>query len=661
MNASPVIDGFKYRPEIDGLRALAVLAVILFHAGLGLGGGYVGVDVFFVISGYLITSLILRELQIGKFRLIVFLERRLRRIMPAAVVAIFVTLVSGSFLLLPSDLEDLGYSAISQIIFSANIYFYKTTNYFAVASEEIPLLHTWSLAVEEQFYLIFPLVLMTTFKVAALRRRGPLLAIFCFGFLWSLAICVWGTQHYSTFTFFMLLTRAWELLLGAIVAVLPRLHARANFALVMDSMALVGLCAIVSACIVFNSNTPFPGIAALIPCVGAAVFIYATGHQTAPTLVSRVMSMRPLVFIGLISYSLYLLHWPLFAFTSYWTLNQAPLEIRLALVLIAFALAWLSYRYVETPFRRKSIGATRRELFKYAISGHLACLAIGVAAIMNVNYQSWLSPELLAIDSARIESRAVLANRTTLSDAKAGQLQRLGPPEPAPVSLLVWGDSLARVILPPILARAAANETAILSVWYSGSPPVRNYVPASEFSLGRDAPEFSEAVIASVKQKKIPNVLLAGWWSEYLRTAKTNGEKEAFLNSLLDTVKALRTEGAKVWLLQEVPHHQEDPLKALRIRKFLGPHYVAADWQATSQSHAKSCALLRENAARFAQAGATIIDASNYLFNNDQGVFKAEHNGLPLYYDRIHLTNGGAELIGDSFNVIFEKSISSTR
>ncbi len=583
----------------------------------------------------------------------------MRRIVPAAVVVILVTLVGGWFLLLPSDLEHLGYSALFQVVFSANVYFWETTNYFSGASDEMPLLHTWSLAVEEQFYLFFPLFLLAIFKVAKLRTRGALLAILCVGFISSLAICIWGTPRYSIFTFYMLPTRAWELVLGAMVAGLPRLDVRTSFEFLLDGIALVGLGAILAACFVFTEKTPFPGTAALLPCIGAAVFIYFTGQRAS--LGSRLMSARPLVLLGLISYSLYLWHWPLFAFATYWSLEPLVLEIRIGLVLIALLLAWLSWRYVETPFRRRKFGVQRRGMFTYGIGGQVACLTIAAAAVMNVNLRSWLPPELRAIDSAKAESSGALAERTTQADLQAGRLKRLGAIEPAPVSLLVWGDSLARVILPPIVTRASANETAIISVWYSGTPPVLDYVPPSEFSLYRDAPDFSRAVIELVERRGVSDVLLAGWWSVYLHSAKTSEEKEAFVSNLLDTIIALRDAGARVWILQEFPKHHQDPLKALRLSEVLGPDNPSVAWQATRQSHDTATAVMRENAGRIALEGAKIVDASQLLFDNDSGVFRVQYDGVPLYYDQIHLTKAGAEFIGESFDVIFDQSAPVTR
>ena len=211
--AAPLIQNFRYRPEVDGLRAVAVLAVVLFHAGLGFPGGYIGVDVFFVISGYLITSLIINDLEQGRFTLTNFWERRARRIIPALAAVVPATLIAGWFLLTPRDYADLGKSAACQSVFGANFYFWRTTlgGYFAGAADEMPLLHTWSLAVEEQFYLIVPLTLAGLFRIPGLRTRRVLFALFGAGILVSLLVSLYGVAHYRVAAFYLLPTRAWEL------------------------------------------------------------------------------------------------------------------------------------------------------------------------------------------------------------------------------------------------------------------------------------------------------------------------------------------------------------------------------------------------------------------------------------------------------------------
>ena len=211
----------RYRPEVDGLRAIAVMAVVLFHAGICLHGGFIGVDVFYVISGYLITALIARDLARGTFTLVGFWERRARRILPALIVVVLATLIAGGLLLLPADFVHLGKSAIAQAFFAANIYFCRNMGYFAAGTNQMPLLQTWSLAVEEQFYLFMPWLLMGLFYFPALRRRRSLVTILAIVAGLSFVTSVYVVATQPTKAFYLLPSRAWELLLGAIIAVSP--------------------------------------------------------------------------------------------------------------------------------------------------------------------------------------------------------------------------------------------------------------------------------------------------------------------------------------------------------------------------------------------------------------------------------------------------------
>lgn len=303
-----LIQNFRYRPDVDGLRAGAVLAVILFHAGLGFSGGYIGVDVFFVISGFLITSLIVSDLQEGKFRLANFWERRARRIIPALAVVVLGTLIAGWFLLLPREYAALGKSAACQSVFGANFYFYRTTlgGYFAGVADEMPLLHTWSLAVEEQFYLIVPLTFAAVFRFPRLRTRRVLLALFGAGILVSFLASLYGVAHYRIAAFYLLPTRAWELLVGSALAIFP-LTWMTKHRPTREILSFVGLAGILVPCWFYTGKTPFPGLAALPPCLGTALIIWSNsplGHATVPTSLSRLLATRPVVFVGLISSSI---------------------------------------------------------------------------------------------------------------------------------------------------------------------------------------------------------------------------------------------------------------------------------------------------------------------------------------------------------------------
>ncbi|MEI7732725.1 MAG: acyltransferase [Verrucomicrobiota bacterium] len=381
----PLIQNFRYRPEVDGLRAIAVLAVVLFHSGLGLPGGYIGVDVFFVISGYLITSLIINDLQQGKFTLANFWERRARRIIPALVTVVLATLIAGWFLLLPKDYVALGKSAACQSVFGANIHFWLTPvgGYFtAGTADEMPLLHTWSLAVEEQFYMIVPLTLAAIFRFPGLRTRRMLLAIFSTGILASFLVSVYGVAHHRSAAFYLLPTRAWELLLGSALAIFPSSWI-IRHRLTRESASYLGLAGILFACFFYTDTTPFPGLAALPPCLGTALIVWSNNRlagDSPPTSLGRFLATRAVVFVGLISYSLYLWHWPIFAFSKYYLAGEpCAFGYRIAMVALGLILAILSWRFIETPFRQKSVCGNRKSIFRFAVTALAISFAFGTA------------------------------------------------------------------------------------------------------------------------------------------------------------------------------------------------------------------------------------------------------------------------------------------
>ena len=340
-----------YRPDIDGLRAVAVLSVLLFHAGFGaFRFGFIGVDIFFVVSGYLISGLIFGEIKSGEFSFSSFYKRRIVRIIPALSVMTLFVLAFGVIRLFPSELMKLAKSALASATGTSNIFFFLHTNYFEDSAESSPLLHTWSLGVEEQFYLLMPSVLILL-KNASPTRRNILLSIL---FALSLVLSIYWSGQNPPAGFYLLPSRAWELLVGTLAAmrVVPPISRRSY----RETAAVLGLAAILLPGMFYDSSVPFPGIAALVPCLGAAVLIVSA--ESGPTFISRALSLRPVVFVGLISYSLYLWHWPLIVFQSFGRfLNTgiSPTVDRVLILPVAVVAATVSWRFVELPFRRVSV------------------------------------------------------------------------------------------------------------------------------------------------------------------------------------------------------------------------------------------------------------------------------------------------------------------
>lgn len=362
----------KYRSEIDGLRALAVLPVILFHAGFNtFSGGFVGVDVFFVISGYLITTILINELEAGNFSIVHFYERRARRILPALFLVMFACLPFAWFWLLPQDMKSFSQSLVAVSAFASNILFWRTSGYFDTATELKPLIHTWSLAVEEQYYVLFPLFMLIAWKLGKRWTVGILAVVAAI----SLGFAQWGAYAKPAFTFYMLPTRAWELLVGAFVALYYSEHnIKKHQYWASELGSLLGFALIGYATFSYNEKTPFPSIYALVPTIGAALIIV---FATNKTLVGKLLSTKPFLWIGLISYSAYLWHQPLFAFARQRSLGEPSQALLTLLALSTLPLAYLTWKFVERPFRNKHF-VPRKNVFILGILCSFFFVVIGL-------------------------------------------------------------------------------------------------------------------------------------------------------------------------------------------------------------------------------------------------------------------------------------------
>ncbi|WBU65353.1 acyltransferase family protein [Paracoccus aerodenitrificans] len=445
----------KYRSEIDGLRAVAVIPVILFHADFDIfSGGYVGVDVFFVLSGYLISGIILHDLQRDRFSIARFYERRTRRILPALFLTLTVCSVAAWYWFLPRDMKDFSQSLAASALFLSNFLFLQESAYFDIESELKPLLHTWSLAIEEQYYILFPLFFGFLFR----RLRRHLLPVTAGLILLSFGWSIWQSIDAPQRAYFQLSTRIWELLVGVAAMLILSQRKESDARPYGDMLAAVGLALVLVSVFTFDEATLFPGPFAAAPVMGTAlVVIYAQpGTRTA-----RLLSLRPLVLIGLISYSAYLFHQPMLAFLSYTSPDEPDLLSRLVIIVAVFPLAWLSWKFIETPFR------TGRAMSSAAVL-RIAAACIAYFAILGVvgdRRDGYLRFDLAQDDSTLLSS----LERSGLSDCS--DLEDCLTPPPLSEDVLLLGDSNAFHFSAPLADALARQERRLIGLTRGGCFP----------------------------------------------------------------------------------------------------------------------------------------------------------------------------------------------
>jgi peptidoglycan/LPS O-acetylase OafA/YrhL len=643
--------GFGHRPEIDGLRAVAVVAVLFYHSGLGFSGGYVGVDVFFVISGYLITSLILKDLKLDRFQIAKFWERRIRRLMPAVLTIMVAALCAGWYLLLPEDFSGLAKSVVAQCLLVTNVYFWRDSGYFAAPAQTKPLLHLWSLAVEEQFYLLLPFLLLGLKRLDRSSLRLVLAAIAVLSFVLSL----YGTGHHAWATFYLLPTRAWELLVGCLLATLPCRESQSGpHRGLCEVLSAGGLLAILAASIIYDRQTQFPGAGALPPCLGAAAVIWANGRRL--TFVGRFLALRPVVFIGLISYSLYLWHWPLLVYAQSVRFDELSVASRIGLLVASAIIATLSWKWIETPFRSGAILKRRMDAFAVGGLSSALLLSVGLVIAQSGGLRQRFSPETLAFLDGRIDSTIP---QSALNGDGSLTLHEIGEAG-APLRCIVWGDSHARAIAPAFEKLCRDYRVRCVVATHNSTVPLAEYASTSPHSLREKSQAYSQAVLDYVRREQVPNVLLAAKWDDYGfdSIAGQGGQSREsspgdFRQLLTETVLRLQQCGSAVWIMQQVPTQEVDVRRALARASMMGhdPTQVGV-WAA---DHRERCSFERGIIAGMASLHAMILDPCD-LLSDANGFCRAAKEGHALYVDKSHLSLDGAAQLVPLFSRIFEPS-----
>jgi len=645
---SPTAWTGAYRPDIDGMRAIAVLAVVVFHAGFpGLLGGFIGVDVFFVISGYLIGGQVFREAVVREFRFSRFYARRVRRILPALYALLAVVFGLGALLLTPLELRELGKEAFAATFGASNLLFYTAGGYFDPASDHLPLLMSWSLGVEEQFYIIFPILVLLCLRI----RPQWFMPILALGTLFSFAGSIGLTHLDPKAAFYLLPTRAWELGLGAILALSERRSSPwAPPRPVAEVAAVAAVAALAAGMALYRPTIAFPGWYALIPTLAAAILIVTPG-----SLFNRkVLSWAPFVFIGKISYSWYLWHWPLFFLNRVLAPGGKGLP-PLALLILSLVPAVASWRWVEQPFRRRILG-DRAVLVRYGVAATLIALP-ALLFFMTDGWPSRFSP------AVRQMSRTVSEAKADPCLAPYGAVAPSNPATCLPASagprVLVLGDSHGSAIAPGFKALAAREGYGFGQITKSSCPPLWGFareVPGRLGHLAQCQAFQGEAFAYVERHPEIQVVVLAGYWSSGMVLTDGQGADVPLDVALSDTIGRLTAAKRRVIVVDDVPTFRFDPYGRV-VGDMIPARAAAQRWFARTPGvfAARHDEIFDDPAASILRSaangrpGVAFFDTKSRLCASEGCRYGAP--GKLYYFDFQHLTTAGAKAATEGFTL----------
>lgn len=658
---SNLVRADKYRPDIDGLRAIAILPVVLFHARIGgFSGGFVGVDIFYVISGYLITSLIAHDIALGRFSVVSFYERRMRRIFPALFGVMGFCTVAACTLFSPKDLVDFGKSMVAATLFASNIFFKRQAGaygYFDSTSDLQVLLHTWSLSVEEQFYLLFPTTLLLLTRWAK-TRLITCLSVIAFG---SFLASVWTTQHRPLTAFYIFIPRAWELLIGSLLALkaVPLLQRKT----LREIAGLLGLGCIAVAVFMFSRDTAFPGLAVLLPCVGTWLIIYS--GEGGPSSVRTILSVRPLVFVGLISYSLYLWHWPLLVFARYFTSgNLTGLE---TIVVICFSLvaAVVSFECIEKPFRGKS-RVSARQIFGCGTAASALSLVMGFAIWwqhgLPARYDDATRRLVVENTERKKDFLEECANwRKEIHSVSDIGSCRMEPTNRGPNSskvILFWGDSHVQQLYPLIRKMHDGGELqdhGVLLAVSNGCTPTEHL---NRIQKGFHCDSFAKFALMRAGQEDVDTVFIAfnTWWvthqdicpsvdSKCVGKPSLEATRQLFVDELSDHIRALKSGGKRVIVSLPFPMFDKS-IPDLEIRNAVFGRFGLG-------GVAKDITLpgFRDQVASVARsAGAEIFDPRESLCHERECITQV--GGVSIYKDDNHIAASQIGILEDNLREV---------
>jgi peptidoglycan/LPS O-acetylase OafA/YrhL len=634
-----------YRPDIDGLRAIAVLAVILYHAEVpGFGGGYVGVDVFFVISGYLITQLLVGSAQRPlRSRLKDFYLRRARRILPALFATSLIVAVASAAILLPWDLATLGRYLAATPVFWTNVTAWATGGgYFGSKAAHVPITHFWSIAIEEQFYLFYPITFAFICSYVPRLQRQALIALAIAGF----AVCMWGSYHAPAANYFLAPSRAWELLLGGVLATSGQRSLRSKIA--NELLAAAGLVTLAFVTYWYGPAIRYPGWYATAPCAASAILIQ-TGRQQS-TLVGKLLSLRPLVFTGLISYSLYLWHYPVLVLARYYFLQEFH-GFRLSMLIASiYLLAVASWKWIEMPIRRRQFLTSNRWFVSWALMASSVILATGIVFWKSDGLPWRFPPE------TRVQGITWLWEgdfppkcvNIPFDQIASGRLCSVGPQDDAAVRGVVWGDSHAMALLPAYEQLAKLHHIQLYFAVRTSCRPLVGTINRLGEAWNDKCGEFNAAAAQAVRQLDPRLLILNAHWIDAdadlipPSSADVDPEDSNFKRGLLETLRASGSINRSVCIVLDVPEFKYNLPTALGVARKRG---IAEDFLKLTRMEAQEHYRGPERDVQALAQHRTLryVDPKDLLCRGDSCIF--ESNGELLYGDADHLSWAGALFI----------------
>lgn len=643
----------NYRPEIDGLRAIAVISVILSHINL-LEGGFLGVDIFFVISGYLITGIILADLNKRQFSFANFYERRARRILPALSIVVLASIPAAWLLMSPPQLKSFGMSLISVMLFVSNFLFCNNVNYFSDPADLIPLLHTWSLGVEEQFYIIFPLLFLSLYKFLP----KYLLHVLVLLIIASLLLAQILSTKSSAIDFYYLPTRFWELMCGAILAKIEFQHTKRQIKYFTSIMPVIGLCLLIFSITYFDKNTLHPGFASLVPVIATMCIIWFCGKND---YVTKLLSYAPLVGIGLISYSLYLWHQPVLSYLRLY--NQQPisaLTTTLGLLLV-FGLSYITWLYIEKPFRDRNV-ISRRTLVLFIIISTILIISCGVLFYKHNGYDQRFKIPRTVMLSINQDASNAQCNYSHFKNKKNAQwFCTLGKQLKNTPDYFVTGDSHALAMTGAFKVVTQATNMQAIASSYPGCSPLLG-IKTNNLRTDDEAVcnELKNKVFHYIQEKQIKNIILIARWdyftlpNRYVTNIEAGGfaknieEKiKNFTAALNNTIETYNSIGVKVIVISQVPlqnYTAFDVYKNLYNKPLWSRHKYLREASVSRRDHEKHQQLMLDIFKHLPHKNYNFIDITDITCDKSRcplGTLKSSY-----YHDTQHLSKDGSEKYG---------------